>query len=104
MIDYQAVKIGDINFSAQGSTEIYENLKVLYTTSEGSVPFDRSFGINTDFIDEPFPIAKGKITVEYIQKTRKYEPRAVVQEVLFEEDTSLGRFIPKVVINIDARS
>lgn len=101
MIDYQSVEIGNLNFAAQGSQEIYENLKILYTTPMGSVPFDRSFGIETSFLDEPYPIAKGRLTVEYIQKTRLYEPRANVREVLFEHDINSGVLIPKVVIDID---
>ncbi|WP_100406680.1 GPW/gp25 family protein [Bacillus solitudinis] len=101
MIDYEAVTIESIDFSAQGTEEVYENLRVLYTTPLGSVPFNRSFGVSTDFLDEPLPIAKGFLIVEYREKTRRFEPRATVQEVLFDEDVQTGRIIPKVVITID---
>lgn len=102
MIDYQSVTINSINFNAVGNEEIYENLKVLYTTPEGTVPFDRTFGINIDFLDEPIQIAKGRLIVEYTEKTKRYEPRASVQEVLFDIHGQTGRILPKVVINIDA--
>jgi phage baseplate assembly protein W len=99
MIDYQAVVIDTINFAVQGTEEVYQNLKTLYTTSEGSVPFDRKFGINTDFLDEPIPIAQGRLVVEYRQKTKRYEPRVNVEEVRFEQDALSGKMFPKVVIS-----
>lgn len=101
MIDYQSVKIENIDFYASGAHEIYENLKILYTTPKGSVPFDRMFGVDISLLDEPIPIAKGKLIVEYTQITRLYEPRASVGEVIFLEDISTGKLVPKVVINIE---
>jgi phage baseplate assembly protein W len=102
MIEYNSVVIENINFAAQGNEEIFQNLMVLYTTIEGTVPFDREFGINIDFIDEPAPIAQGKLIVEYTQKTRRFEPRASVSEVKFGVNPQTGNFIPKVVINLVA--
>ncbi|MGO4890283.1 hypothetical protein ACJ2A9_21250 [Anaerobacillus sp. MEB173] len=101
MIDYKAVNVEVINFSAIGIDEVYQNLKVLYTTPEGTVPFDREFGINTDFIDEPIPIAQGRLIVEYTDKTRRFEPRATVDEVFFHTDVNTGKLVPRVVIRID---
>lgn len=101
MIDYKNVTIESINFSAEGVQEVYENLKMLYTTSEGSVPFDREFGINIEILDQPIHIAKGRLVVEYTQKTRRFEPRANVEEVIFDADALTGKLKPKVVIRID---
>lgn len=100
MIDYEAVIIENIDFAAQGNEEINQNLKTLYTTIEGTVPFDRKFGVNIDFIDSPIPIAQGKMIVEYTEKTRRYEPRARVEEVNFEANPLTGKLIPKVVIQL----
>lgn len=101
MIDYQSVQITSLNLNALGNEEIYQNLKVLYTTPEGSVPFDRNFGINMDFLDKPLPIAQGRLMIEYREKTSRYEPRAMVQEVTFQGDPLNGTLKPKVVIEID---
>ncbi|MFC4403327.1 hypothetical protein [Gracilibacillus xinjiangensis] len=76
-------------------------MKVLYTTPKGTVAFDRNFGIDISFIDDPLPIAQGRLMVEYRQKTRQYEPRAFVQEVIFDSEPTSGKLIPKVVIEID---
>ncbi|WP_106494870.1 hypothetical protein [Lentibacillus sp. Marseille-P4043] len=105
MINYQSVEISGIDpFREQGGNEIYQNLRMLYTTAEGAVPFDRSFGINTDLLDEPLTIAKGRLMVEYRQKTKRFEPRVSVREVTFTADSLDGRLIPKVVIEVDPES
>lgn len=74
---------------------------VLYTTPAGSVPLDRDFGIDISVIDAPLEVAKGRLTVEYTEKTRQYEPRANVKQVNFESDKLEGRLIPRVVIEVD---
>lgn len=100
MINLNGVSIENINLNAQGNDEIYQNLQILYTTPAGTVPFDREFGINYDLLDNPTPIAQGRLIVEYIEKTRKYEPRVSVKEVNFETNED-GSIIPKVVIEFD---
>lgn len=100
MIDLNRVTIYAVNFDAQGSEEIYQNLRTLYTTPVGTVPFDRDFGVNFDILDNSLPVAQGRLTVEYIEKTRKYENRAIVKEVDFIDNTENGLLIPKVVIEI----
>lgn len=92
----------DINLQAKGYEEIYQNLQVIYTTPVGTVAFDREFGIDIDVLDNPIPIAKGRLIVELIEKTRKYEPRAIVKEVTFKRSEKDGKLIPKVVIEIDS--
>lgn len=104
MIDYTQVKITNIDFAADGHDEIYQNLTTLYTTPEGSVPFDRNFGININSLDAPIPLAQGRLIVEYFEKTKRYEPRAAVKEVDFEANLQNGHLIPKVVINIVAET
>jgi len=100
MIDLKGVNIENIDLSAQGYEEIYQNLKILYTTPAGTVPFDREFGINYDILDNPTPIAQGRLIVEYIEKTKRYEPRVSVNEVHFELNKE-GTLVPRVVIEID---
>ena len=104
MIDYGSVVIEGINFSATGHEEVHQNLKMLFTTPEGSVAFDRSFGISTAFMDQPLPVAKNRLLVEYIEKTKLYEPRASIQEVFFNEDSKSGSLIPKVVVEVDLKA
>lgn len=100
MIDYQSVEIEQVDFGAQGQVEIFQNLKILFTTIEGTVPFDSTFGIKIDFLDEPLPISQAKLIAEYTMKTRKFEPRASVKEVNFEVNQTTGELKPRVVISI----
>lgn len=100
MIDFQSVKLEAINFSAIGLEEIKRNLGILFTTPAGSVPYDREFGVNIDFLDQPIPIAKNMLTIEYAEKTRRFEPRASVLEVHFDPEPDIGKLIPRVVIAI----
>ena len=77
--------------------EIAQNVKTICTTPKYSVPLDRSFGIDADFIDRPTPKAKTQIQVEIIQAIRKYEPRCKVVKVGFSEDMD-GKLSVKVRI------
>lgn len=98
MIDLKNVQIS--NIGASDNDEIIRNLKVIYTTPAGTVPFDREFGIDMGIQDEPLNIAQGKLTVEYINKAKRYEPRASVKEVTFDIDHVNGKITPKVVVSI----
>jgi len=80
--------------------EIIRNIRMIFTTPMGTVPFDRDFGIDWSILDKPLPQAKGLLTVEYINKVRQYEPRARVQEVTYKHEGTDGSLIPKVVINL----
>lgn len=88
-----------INFNGTtviGTTsEISENINNIISTPEGTVPFDRDFGIDTSLLDEPINLAQGLITVEIIKKVQLYEPRVNVKEVIFITDDD-NNLIPKV--------
>ena len=98
MIDLQNIQI--VNIGASGNNEVIRNLNIIYTTPQGTVPFDRNFGIDADILDEPLDIAKAKLTVEIINQTQKYETRAAVKEVSFDIDIENGKITPKVVVEI----
>ena len=100
MIDLNKVTIESVNFGSQGNEEVYQNLSTLFTTPVGTVPFDREFGIDISLLDNSLPIAQGRLIVEYIEKTKIYEPRAIVKEVSFTNNSDEGTLIPKVVIEI----
>ena len=80
--------------------EIAQNVKTICTTSKYSVPMDRNFGVDVNFIDKPTPKAKAQIQAEIVQAIRKYEPRCKVSKVSFEEDLD-GKLSVKVRIAIN---
>lgn len=92
------INLQNVEIEGQASHDIINCLRMLYSTLEGEVPLDRSFGLNPEVLDLTIPIAKGKLTIDLIEKTEKYEPRVKVVKVEFKEDLINGTLIPKVVI------
>lgn len=80
--------------------DIYNNLNTLFSTIAGTVVFDREYGINNNIFDLPISVMQSRLTVEYINKVKKYEPRASVKEVIFNYNEKEGIVYPKVVIEL----
>lgn len=76
--------------------DIKRCLETLYQTAEGTCPLDREFGLNTDFVGMPMDVAKNLFAVEITDKTNRYEPRALIKEIIFEVDD--GQLRAEVVI------
>ncbi|MEH7122119.1 hypothetical protein V7127_02620 [Bacillus sp. JJ1773] len=98
MIKFDSVQIL-LDDNSPLSEEILRNSRIILTTFEGTVPFDRGFGINPDIIDLPTNEAQDLYTVESVTKLRMFEPRVTVQDVSFRSDTN-GGFYPRVVLAI----
>ena len=83
--------------------EILQNVSVLLTTVVGSVPLDRSLGLNATFIDNPAQKAMMKLAVFALQTVQDYEPRVEVMEIDFIpdlDDAMEGLFYPRMVVRI----
>lgn len=78
--------------------DIRSCLSALYAVREGTQPMDRSFGLSTEFVGKPLPVAKNELAVEIIQKTRLYEPRVKVTQVLFDCEPESGKLRPVVYV------
>ena len=94
------MEISFLNESEQ-KADILRCLNVLYSTPLGTVALDREFGLDWSVLDLPLEMAKGRLTIEIIEKTRKYEPRVEVVKFCF--DTQLveglnGKLAGKVVL------
>lgn len=101
IIDPNNVQIAlDVNFWATEYDEILQNVRVILSTPVGSVPFDREFGVDFDIVDLPMERAKNKITVEFIKKIKRYEPRVKVKKITFEYNGNSGILWPKVVLKL----
>ena len=83
--------------------EIIQNVAVLMTTIEGTVPLDRNLGITAKIIDEPHPRAMMELSVHLVNAIQEYEPRVQVLEVGFapNELAALdGKLYPEMVVRI----
>lgn len=80
------------------SENILECLKNLYETPVGTVALNRDFGIDFSILDMPVPTAKQAYTVEVIKKTKRFEPRADVESVIFKSVSDGNRLRPIIKI------
>ena len=65
--------------------EVAQNLRTIFSTRKGEVPLDREFGLSHDMLDRPIPVARMLMQSEVYEAVDKYEPRAVVRSVEFDE-------------------
>lgn len=77
--------LADIEVAVDGELaerdEIIRCIQNLALTPAGTVPLDRDFGLNIDFMGMPIETAKNLLAIELITKIDRYEPRASVKEV-----------------------
>ncbi len=99
MLNYEDLELS-IATHSEHSAEILRNVKVILTTLEGTVPYDRDFGISVEIIDAPINEVKSLYTVECVRKVRMYEPRAAIASVDFSYGLN-GEVYPKVVLSIE---
>lgn len=80
--------------------EIIQNVRTLLTTRKGSVPMDRALGISADIVDLPIGAAQAKLSAEIVGAVNQYEPRALVQQILYEGSEQSGILRVKVRVAI----
>lgn len=93
-----------INFAPETEVEeILQNVRTILTTQIGTVPLHRDFGVSWEHIDKPYQVAKQLMMVEIIEAVEKYEPRAKVESVEFDETVENAReglLKPRVIVSI----
>ena len=87
----------EYTFTADWLAELDRQLALLLSTREGTMPLDRAFGLNMDFVDMPPEVAKSLYTAEITKKTAQFIPEVRVQSVQWTHGGE-GVFYPKVVI------
>ena len=77
--------------------EILQNVRMILGTVKGTATMYREFGIE-DLIDVPINVAEARLTATIAENISKYEPRARLLSVEYEnEEEGLS---PRVVIDI----
>ena len=96
--------IKEVEISCETATSTKEDvmrcLSVLFGTRIGEQALNRDFGLNWDMLDMPIEAAKALLENEIVTKTRKYEPRAEVVQIIWNGDAASGNIKPKVVVNV----
>ena len=81
---------------------ILQNVAIILSTRQNSVPLGRDFGLPMRFIDKPIPVAEVMMVAEIEEAIEEYEPRAEVVDITFEADPKkTGRLIPTVTLEIN---
>lgn len=91
-----------VNFApATVVEEVLQNVATILATMRYSVPYDRDFGLNPDYLDDPVPLTKARATADIIATIRKYEPRCKIESVEFRGDAATGKMTPVVRVSIN---
>lgn len=100
MIDITATELNGIDFAPTNSyAEILQNVRCIVSTIKGSVPLDRDFGVDAEYLDKPTPKAQAMVAQAILNAIQVYEPRVEVNSIRFTA-TADGRLIPKVQVKI----
>lgn len=86
------------DYNSPNIENIRRNLGMLYATKSGSVPMDRDFGLECDFVSKPLPVAKSEFEFEVIKKTEIYEPGVRVERVEYIYDEINGMMQPVIYL------
>jgi uncharacterized protein len=91
-----------VQVGAIGPAAILQSVRTIIATPEGSVPLDRDFGCTWSLIDQPAPRAVALLTGEIITKIRKYEPRARVTFIGWDQtDDEAGDGVLKPIVYVE---
>lgn len=84
-------------FASDVLEDLNRKISLLLSTPEGTMPLDREFGVNMDFLDMPSETAKSLYVAEITEKISRFIPEVRVESVSLAVSPS-GSLVPKVVI------
>ncbi|MEA5057780.1 MAG: hypothetical protein VB047_09525 [Anaerotignum propionicum] len=97
----KAYEPGNIKLAPESTEEeVLQNIAMIISTPQFSVPLDRGFGLAQRFIDKPIQTAQAILVSEVLDAVERYEPRAKVINVTFQQGKMPGTLIPIVEVNI----
>jgi phage baseplate assembly protein W len=91
----------NVAYGLTGVPEVIQNVRTILTTRRGTVPLDRDFGISFDFLDSPINKTQAKAEQEIFLQLKRYEPRAVLKQIIWESDALSGQIFPSVKVEVN---
>jgi phage baseplate assembly protein W len=91
----------NITYGLTGVSEVMQNVRTILTTRRGTVPLDRDFGISFDFLDSPINTTRAKAEQEIFLQLKKYEPRVILKQIIWESDVISGQISPSVRVEVN---
>lgn len=100
---YEVLPLGKpIDFApATVTEEVLQNVATILATMRYSVPYDRMFGVNPEYLDDPTPVAQARATADIIEAIQRHEPRCGVESVRFTGNAMEGTLRPIVRVYIN---
>jgi len=96
--DLSEIKLNENNEIAS----ILQNIMIILSTCQHTVPLYREFGLPMEFTDKPIPVASTMMIAEIQEAISVFEPRATFVDISFETDESVpGKLIPIVEVEIN---
>jgi phage baseplate assembly protein W len=99
MVTIESLPTGVV-YGLSGIQEVMQNVRMILTTRRGTVPLDRDFGISFEFLDSPINMTRAKAEQEIFLQLKKYEPRAVLKQIMWETDVISGQISPSVKVEV----
>jgi phage baseplate assembly protein W len=91
----------NVTYGLTGVPEVMQNVRTILTTRRGAVPLARDFGLSFEFLDSPINITRAKAEQEIFLQLKKYEPRAILKQIVWETDVISGQISPSVKVEIN---
>jgi phage baseplate assembly protein W len=91
----------NVTYGLTGVMEVMQNVRIILTTRRGTVPLDRDFGISFEFLDSPINTTRAKVEQEIFLQLKKYEPRAILKQIMWETDVTSGQISPSVKVEVN---
>lgn len=83
-------------------SSVLQNIAIILSTRQQSIPLYRNFGLPMQFIDKPIQVARPMMIAEIQEAIMEFEPRATLLGVSFEiDDSAPGKLIPTVEVEIN---
>jgi phage baseplate assembly protein W len=90
----------NVVYGLTGVLEIMQNVRTILTTRRGTVPLDRDFGLSFEFLDSPINRTRTKSEQEIFLQLKKYEPRVILKQIIWEADVMSGLISPSVKVEV----
>lgn len=81
--------------------EVIQNVRMILTTMKGTVPLDRDFGIDATIVDKPLAVVQAQLARDIVNAVNKYEPRARVKNVQYEDSSGAVNGVLKPIVRIE---
>ncbi len=88
-----------INLRATGVEKVLQNIRNILATTRGEVPLKRDFGLDSNLIDRPINLIKAPLINDIIEQINKWEKRAKVKKIKFDNDID-GKLIIFVKVEV----